>query len=198
MKPWNCASYARSSWLRNSRASRAPPRPWQSVTQPAVSQQIAALEHDLGVSLFSCRGRRIGLTDAGRHLYRYSRQALGLLDQARSEIGAVTDTISGFVRIASCSVPPETFLPPLLAAFHKAYPKVRETVSDSDTTEVTRAVEKGTADLGLVVVPPQGTRLRSQAISLSRTGVGRFTRSPPCRVSDGGRGGTCRQALRNA
>ena len=33
------------------------------VTQPAVSQHVAALEHELGVSLFRCRGRSIKLTE---------------------------------------------------------------------------------------------------------------------------------------
>lgn len=135
-----------------------------AVTQPAVSQQIAALEHDLGMSLFHRQGRTIQLTEAGQSFYRYSRQALELLERAKREIGVVTDAVSGSVRIASCTVPPETFLPPLLAAFHKVYPEVRESVSVSDTAEATRAVETGSADLGFVVIPPSGSRLRSRAI----------------------------------
>lgn len=135
------------------------------VTQPAVSHQVASLEHELRVSLFERRGRRIRLTDAGHHLYRYARRALDLLERASREIGETSEALTGGVQIASCTIPPESFLPEVLAAFRRLYPEIRESVSVTDTAEVTRAVESRAADVGFVVVPPQGSRLRTKEIA---------------------------------
>lgn len=136
-----------------------------AVTQPAVSQQVAALELELGVSLFQRRGRRIKLTDAGRYLYRYTHQALDLLDSASREIATTRHIVSGTVRIASSQIPSETFLPQLLTAFRQVYPQIRESVSLSDTAEATKAVETGAADVGFVVVQPQGECLLAKAVA---------------------------------
>ena len=136
-----------------------------AITQPAVSQQVASLEHELGVALFQRRGGRITLSDAGRHLYRYARQAIDLLDDASREIAEAPKTVTGTVQIATCTIPPETFLPQLLAAFRQVYPDVCESVSVSDTAEATRAIESGNADVGFVVAQPQGARLRGREIA---------------------------------
>ena len=47
------------------------------ISQPAVSQQIRALESDVGAKLLE-RGRRTRLTDRGRMVDRYARRMLAL------------------------------------------------------------------------------------------------------------------------
>ena len=135
------------------------------VSQPAVSQQIATLEQELCIALFNRRGRRVTLTDAGQHMYEYTRKALELLDKAGQEIGDSSDVVSGTVEIACCTVPPESFLPGLLAAFRKVYPQIFESVKVSDSARATQEIEKGDADVGFVVVRPQTTKLRAKAVS---------------------------------
>lgn len=76
-----------------------------AITQPAVSQQVATLERELGVSLFHRRGRTISLTDTGRRFYRYARKALDLLDKASRHAGQPPTTVSGTIHIASCTIP---------------------------------------------------------------------------------------------
>lgn len=135
-----------------------------NVTQPAVSQQVAALEHELGVSLFRRRGRNITLTESGRYLYRYARKALALLDEVSHDIGQTENAVTGTIQIASCSVPTETFLPELIAAFRHVYPNVREVLSVSNSIAATKAVETGAAELGFTVVQPRGTYLSATEI----------------------------------
>ncbi len=57
------------------------------VSQPTVTAQIRALEAALGQKLFTRSGRNLTLTDAGRSVYRYAEEILGLgqqlLDAAR-------------------------------------------------------------------------------------------------------------------
>ena len=55
-----------------------------SIGQPAVSQQVARLERELGVDLFDRTGRTVRLTDAGRLLLPEARAVLAAVDRARS------------------------------------------------------------------------------------------------------------------
>ena len=57
-----------------------------SLSQPAVSRQVAALEKGLGLDLFSQRGRQVVLTDAGRTLYDYADRIICLVQQANRVI----------------------------------------------------------------------------------------------------------------
>lgn len=135
------------------------------VTQPAVSRQVAMLEHELGVSLFQRMGRGVSLTAAGRNMYDSTRRALELLDAASREIGDTPDVVSGTVHLASCTIPSQTFLPGLLAAFRRAYPQIRESVNVTGAAEAARAVETGDADLAFIVVQPPSDHLSTKMIA---------------------------------
>src|SRR5690348_11543610 len=57
-----------------------------SLTQPAVSLQIKALEEDLGVQLFDRGGSQIALTVGGETLLQFARKASALLIEAESAV----------------------------------------------------------------------------------------------------------------
>lgn len=65
------------------------------LTQAAVSQQVAALEQELGVELFERHGRGVRLTEQGRRLYTYARQILDLVDEAALQVGETEQQLSG-------------------------------------------------------------------------------------------------------
>jgi DNA-binding transcriptional LysR family regulator len=104
-------------------------------------------------------------TDAGHRLYRRACRILELVDESRRDVGKPSQSISGSLRIASCTVPPETILPDILARFRRDYPAVRECVTVSDSESAVRAVESGAADLGIVVEAPQGSRLCAKPLA---------------------------------
>ena len=57
-----------------------------SVSQPALSQQIAKLEKELGQPLFERQGRSIRLTPAGQVLQTHAEKILRLVDDAKRQI----------------------------------------------------------------------------------------------------------------
>lgn len=120
------------------------------LTQAAVSQRVQALEKELGVSLFRRRGGRVSLTDAGRKLYDYAQQILGLHQLAREQVAGQRAPVTGELSVAASSIPGEHLLPEYLAIYRKRYPHVRVRVTVVDTQAVLYKVQRGEAQLGLV------------------------------------------------
>ena len=69
-------------------------------TPSAVSQQIRALQSEVGVTLTEPVGRGLRLTDAGRALAARADEVLAVLDQAEAELNAYRSTPRGTVRVA--------------------------------------------------------------------------------------------------
>ena len=89
-----------------------------NIAQPSLSRAIALLEEELGVLLFTRRGRNVVLTDAGREFLRYVETGLDTLDAGAA---AMRDFRTGAERVSLGSITPvvNTYLPRMLAAFRK-------------------------------------------------------------------------------
>lgn len=135
------------------------------ITQAAVSQQIAGLEKEFGVSLFRRANRAVSPTAAGRTLYGFARRMIDLADEAREAIANVPQVLVGVLRVAASTVPSEWLLPELLVEFRQLYPQVQPLVTVSDSAAAIRAVDSGEAELGIVGELPRATSLRVTAIA---------------------------------
>ena len=108
----------------------------RGIGQPAVSKQIAALEHELGIELVHRTSRSIALTEAGRDFYESALHILGDFENATSRIDRGQTAPKGLIRV---TVPP-TFarlhLVSKLPAFFAAHPDmaVELAASESSTT----------------------------------------------------------------
>jgi LysR family nitrogen assimilation transcriptional regulator len=69
------------------------------IAQPALSQQVAALEADFGAPLLIRSRHGVSPTAAGRSLYRQAQIILKQLEQAHSEVSQLADEVSGLVHI---------------------------------------------------------------------------------------------------
>jgi DNA-binding transcriptional LysR family regulator len=77
---------------------------------PAVSQQLAILEREVGISLIERQGRRLKLTDAGRTLVAHTDVLLDQLADAEADLQAMRTEITGTVRIGAFSSATQTFV----------------------------------------------------------------------------------------
>lgn len=136
------AAAERSSFTAAAKALR--------LTQAAVSQRIAALEMDLGVSLFRRQGGRVLLTEAGQRLHGYADRILDLHREARQEVTGRPVPLTGELSLAASSVPGEHLLPTLLTVLRQRHPHVQVKVTVADSEVVLRKIERGQAHLGLV------------------------------------------------
>jgi DNA-binding transcriptional LysR family regulator len=101
------------------------------VSQPAVSQLIADLEHTLGVPLFDRSSRGVTPTSYGHALLARGRAAFDELKQGIRDIEFLSDPTSGEVRIG-CPEAIAAILPPIIESFSRQYPGVILDVQDEE------------------------------------------------------------------
>ena len=133
------------------------------LTQPAVTQQIKALEQEIGTSLFDRTGREIGLTPAGAVLLRYAREGNELLLRAEAELAALEGRVSGPLRLAVSTTIAQYVLPPMLGRFLRRYPAVELRMRSANTEGVAAAVLDGSVDVGLAEGPVHRPELKLEA-----------------------------------
>ncbi len=115
-------------------------------TQSAVSQQIAALESDLGAALL--HRRPVSLTEAGERLLEHARPLLLRIDAARAEIARVAGSPPSRISVGATPLA----APRVAAALTRArtsHPRAEITVAVLGRGEVLSQVAAGTLDLGL-------------------------------------------------
>ncbi len=124
------------------------------ISQPPLSQQIRALERELGVSLLERNRRRVELTPAGASFLASAREILDAVDRAagtaRRVAGGELGSLSiGFVGSAMLS----PTLPAILRDFRARYPDVELGLRELPTTEQLDALLAGRIDIGVIRGP---------------------------------------------
>ena len=121
------------------------------LAQPALSQQIRALEKELGVTLVERGARTRGLTEAGTRFAARARRILLEAEGAAEEMSVLAGAGSGTVRFGSALQSlTEGRLAALLAAFHRLHPGVRVAFREAHTRPLLELLAEGELDLALV------------------------------------------------
>ncbi|WP_413759740.1 LysR family transcriptional regulator [Streptomyces sp. MMBL 11-3] len=120
-----------------------------NIAQPALSQQIRQLEKIVGVELFRRTSRSVRLTDAGATFRPRARDLLGRLAADLDEAGRVGRGEAGRLDVAFITSA-TTIVSERLRAFSRRRPDVQIKLHDGFTVDVLAALERGTADVGIV------------------------------------------------
>ncbi|WP_455359676.1 LysR family transcriptional regulator [Streptomyces sp. SYSU K21746] len=123
------------------------------VAQPSLSQQIRALERELGAELFSRARGNIALTEAGETLLPLARRILADADNARHEVQELAQLRRGRVRLGATPSLCTGLLPEVLRAFHTLHPGIRLLIEEGGSHDLVRHLARGSLDLALVVLP---------------------------------------------
>lgn len=115
----------------------------------AVSQQLAALERQVGAPLLEAVGRRVRLTPAGRRLAERGRGILAAVTAAELDVAA-RDRPHGLVRVAGYTSALRRRLLPELPGLTAAYPDVRVEVHEAEPDETEVLLDADHIALGLV------------------------------------------------
>ena len=119
-----------------------------NIASSAVTRQIAGLEDALGMELFQREGQRLTLAPAGEILFRHARRLTAPIEAAVSELDMLRGLKTGNVRIAAVESVGLSFLPPLIAEFGRAYPKLHLDVSVASSADVIARLLDERAEIG--------------------------------------------------
>jgi DNA-binding transcriptional LysR family regulator len=121
-----------------------------SYTQPAVSQQIAALERTAGATLVDRTSRGVHLTDAGRALVEHADAVLARLSAAEAELEAIAGVRGGRVRLSSFPTAGASLLPPAVALFTERHPDVELSFVEEEPEEAVQMLRAAELEVAIV------------------------------------------------
>jgi DNA-binding transcriptional LysR family regulator len=123
-------------------------------TQPAITQQMKALERDVGTPLFTRAGRGLRLTEAGETLSRHAAAILETMSAAQQQMTALTRLHSGRVRLCAFPSANATLVPETLARLAAGHPGVRVELSEEEPPESLQRLVRGECDIALAFTYP--------------------------------------------
>jgi DNA-binding transcriptional LysR family regulator len=120
------------------------------VSQPALSQQIRALERTLGAALFDRSSRATELTPAGRVLLDAAPRVLFEAERAQSLVTQAANGAVGLLNVGSVGTALASITPRILRSVREHFPDLQLEVSQQDTAAQLVALADGSLDVGLV------------------------------------------------
>jgi DNA-binding transcriptional LysR family regulator len=142
------------------------------VAQPGLSQQIKALEAELGLRLFDRTKRRVNLTDAGSLLLAEAYAVLSRFDQCLDAMRQVrAGAARAAIRIGMFSEFSRSRGPALVAELRRRHPELRLAIEVGPSAAQVRAVEDGELELAIVRSVPSRCAVQRRLLDTEPLGV---------------------------
>lgn len=123
------------------------------IGQPALSQQIAKLEKELGVTLFFREARGVSLTEAGREFIHQARKIIQSADALQMEMSNYAGLKKGILNLGIITSLQCINFGGMLAAFCGTYPQVFINITQGGTHHLTELLTERSIDLALLNHP---------------------------------------------
>ena len=123
------------------------------VAQPALSRQVQDLEDEIGVDLMKRSPRGVTLTAEGKLFLEEVRELLKRADESVEKVRALARGEYGELHVGYAPSPTVEILPPALAAFQKAVPRVKLLLHDLSSDELIAGLRDAILELAIMVEP---------------------------------------------
>ena len=123
------------------------------ITQPTLSRQLAALEEELGTSLFIRGNKKITLTEKGILLKRRAMEILELEEKTLEEILDKEHLVEGSVTIGCGEYGATETLAKICEKYREKYPKVQIRLHTATADVVHDRMKQGLVDIGMFMEP---------------------------------------------
>jgi len=121
-----------------------------SYTQSSISEGVAALERELGVTLLDRSSRPVRVTPAGELVLAHAEALLGQAAAIEDDLAALASGETGRLRLAGFYTAWSTFLPSAVADFVRSRPQVRVEIEQHDPPAALRRLRAGEIDLAVI------------------------------------------------
>ncbi|WP_423823893.1 HTH-type transcriptional regulator CysB [Salinisphaera sp. SPP-AMP-43] len=119
-------------------------------SQPGVSKQIRLLEDELGVLIFERNGKHLDrITPAGERILTTTRRILSEVANINRTASEFADADRGSLRVATTHTQARYALPPTIAGFRSAYPKVSLHINQGAPPQIAGWAAAGDADFAI-------------------------------------------------
>lgn len=125
------------------------------IAQPSLSDSIASLEQELGISLFQKKGRNVKLTKYGEEFYVHVSQALNQLERGIASMKMHSGQVGGTIDIGCIPTLIGDFLPTAMQNYMKKSPKTKFNIFQGMSIEVAHGVATGKYDIGFCSMVPE-------------------------------------------
>src|SRR5258708_27217646 len=123
------------------------------VAQPALSRQMQDLEDEIGVDLLRRSPRGVTLTAEGKLFLEEVRELLKRTDESVEKVRALARGEYVDLHIGYAPSPTGEVLPPALAAFQKAVPRVKVLLHDLSSDELITGLRDASLELAIMAEP---------------------------------------------
>lgn len=123
------------------------------MSQPPLSNQMKALEEELGVKLFIRGKRQLQLTDAGRLLLLRATQILDITDKAQHEVMSLEGGMSGTINLGIVEGRAPFLIARWISGFKEEFPKVKYSMWNGSSDDVLDRLRQGLVDLAVIAAP---------------------------------------------
>jgi len=122
------------------------------VAQPALSRQVQDLEDEIGVDLLKRSPRGVTLTAEGKLFLEETRALLRRAEESVEKVRALARGQFGDLHVGYASALTVELLPPAIAAFNKAFPRVNVVLHDLSRNQFIEGLQSGALEIGVVPV----------------------------------------------
>ncbi len=134
-----------------------------SISQPAITEAIKDLEHDLGVVLFERHSRGLNTTYKGHQFLRHAKSILVSVSDARRTFSNEDETAKGTLQLGVTSLVAGYVLSDILARYRRANPKVTVTAIEDNGEYLEHLLIGGELDVAVMVISNLRDRMALQA-----------------------------------
>jgi DNA-binding transcriptional LysR family regulator len=123
------------------------------LTQPAVTQQIKALEEEYAVPLFDRSGGKITFTPSGKALLPFANRLKDISDEAYAAVARASGKLAGQLVVGASQTIAQYLLPTFIAGFLRDNPRVSISSTSGNTDEILNALTAHRIELAIIEGP---------------------------------------------
>src|SRR3954465_3624867 len=126
------------------------------ISQPALSAQVQAAEHVLGIQVFERDRRSVLITSGGEGVVSRAGEALVAIDAVGDAARRRSEPLVGSLRMGVIPTIAPYWLPALLPEVHRRFPRLELILREDQTSRLLALLSAGQLEIALLAIPVPG------------------------------------------